>query len=77
MFSAFSTSFTSTPNEDKIYAHSHPIAPEPRIVIDLGSLSRLYKSSDDNINLPSNSRFFMLTGYDLDAIITFLTLNIL
>ena len=44
---------TSTSNEEKILAHSMPIAPEPAIKTFLGSFFNLRISSELRINFPS------------------------
>ena len=68
---SFSITTTSTPREDKIYAHSKPIAPEPIIAIDFGSSSRFNKSSEFKIFSWLNSKPLSSLGIEPVAITIF------
>ena len=67
--SAISTTVTSVPKLEKILAHSIPMAPEPIIKTDLGKVFKFSTSSEDRINLPSNSSPFSSRGFEPVAVI--------
>ena len=61
---ASSTIVVSTPKFEKILAHSIPIAPEPTIKTDFGNSERFRISSDDKMNLWSNSNPLTVLGFE-------------